>query len=409
MPPNFAHRNHYVPQWYQRLFLLGGATRFHYLDLSPETITSAGGKRYQRRALLRWGPANCFRQEDLYTLKLGHWGTDQVERFFFGPIDARGEKAVTFFSNFRMCDSVHDAYQDLMIYMDAQRLRTPRGLDWLVSRVDILNRNLVLMFLGRVFQLHQTMWTEGVWEIVHARNSATKFLLTDGPVTFYNAKAFPGSPDCTYPNDVDLSHVGTRTIFPLGAEACLIVTHIQLVRDPWAAPRKSRINARSYSPTIMALLDVQFGRELEEDEVLRINLILKRRATRYIAALDEAWLYPERHLSTTHWSKLDDDWFLFPHLYKVPFTGGIVVGYKDGTSFAVDEYGRRPGHPQYQDKAQHDREWIQHRKAQLAWAIKREGKATARVDEFKGNVGDAVMADELVEYRAGRLRHLERR
>jgi hypothetical protein len=44
------------------------------------------------------------------------------------------------------------------------------------------------------------------------------------------------------------------------------------------------------------LLDTQFGRELEEDEVLRINYILKRRATRYIAAAEEEWLYPEKRV-----------------------------------------------------------------------------------------------------------------
>ncbi len=36
-------------------------------------------------------------------------------------------------------------------------------------------------------------------------------------------------------------------------------------------------------------LDIQFGRELEEDEVLRINYILKRLSSRYIAAAEEEW------------------------------------------------------------------------------------------------------------------------
>jgi hypothetical protein len=46
--------------------------------------------------------------------------------------------------------------------------------------------------------------------------------------------------------------------------------------------------------------------------VLRTNYILKRRATRYVAAAEEEWLYPERRVSTTDWPQLDDDWFLFP-------------------------------------------------------------------------------------------------
>jgi hypothetical protein len=67
--PNVTHRNHFVPQWYQRRFLPAGATRFFYLDLKP-AIVSSGGKKYQRRALLRWGPPRCFCVDDLYTMKL---------------------------------------------------------------------------------------------------------------------------------------------------------------------------------------------------------------------------------------------------------------------------------------------------------------------------------------------------
>jgi len=34
--------NHYVPEWFQRRFLLDGVTekKFYYLDLDPETIVS---------------------------------------------------------------------------------------------------------------------------------------------------------------------------------------------------------------------------------------------------------------------------------------------------------------------------------------------------------------------------------
>jgi len=85
-----ARRSHFVPQWYQRRFLPPGA-RFFYLDLKPETVTAAGGRTYQRRAMLRWGPPSCFCVDDLYTIKLGRWGSDMIERRFFGPLDARGE------------------------------------------------------------------------------------------------------------------------------------------------------------------------------------------------------------------------------------------------------------------------------------------------------------------------------
>ena len=73
---------------------------------------------------------------------------------------------------------------------------------------------------------------EGVWEIVRARQSATKFIVTDDPVTFYCKSVFLS--EWRYPNEISLKQIGTRTIFPLGLDSCLIMTHVQLVRKPWA-------------------------------------------------------------------------------------------------------------------------------------------------------------------------------
>jgi hypothetical protein len=133
----------------------------------------------------------------------------------------------------------------------------------------------------------------------------TKFIVSDEPVTFFNRHIFPS--ECVYPGGIELDKIGTRTLFPLGPDACLLITHVQLVRDPWIKPLTVRENARSYDRTLKKLTDIQTGRELEEDEVRRINFILKTRATRYIAASKEEWLYPERHVCTTDWAKLDGD------------------------------------------------------------------------------------------------------
>jgi Protein of unknown function (DUF4238) len=390
-----SHTHHYVPQWYQRRFLKDGQSTFHYLDVRPDILNNNGVK-YQRRALLHWGPGRCFFKDNLYTVKLGGWTTDEVERRFFGMIDSRGRKAVELFGEYAgYGEGVNEAAQDLPQYMDAQYFRTPRGLDFLKASTDIQDDNQTLLFMQMAFQFHTTMWTEGVWEIVRSRDSATKFIVTDEPVTFFNRRVFPS--ELVYPNDVGLEKIGTRTIFPLGLDSCLIITHTQLVRNPWAIPTSSRVNARAYKQTMKNLLDTQFGRELEEDEVIRINFMLKKRANRYIAAAEEEWLFPERHASTTNWSKLDDDWFLFPHLYKVPFSGGIMVGWKDGSSWAMDEYGRNPADPKYQDKKLHDEEWITRQEAQKAWAKKRAGRSVAHVDKFRGNeqVGDKLMQDFL--------------
>ena len=390
-----SHAHHYVPQWYQRRFLPTGKTKFCYLDLHPETVVR-DGVSHQRKALLNWGPARCFYGEDLYTLKLGSWTTDEVEHFFFGEIDRRGREAVALIGDYQGLTgkAVADAFQNLVPYMGAQRFRTPRALDLIKKRLGGVDHNETLDLMGRMFQLHTTMWTEGVWEIVRARRSPTKFIVTDGPVTFYNRSMFPSA--WIYPEDANHKEIGTRTLFPLGLDSCFIVTHLQLVRNPWITPTEFRVNARSYEMAMKHLGQIQFGRELEEDEVLRINYILKKRAARYIAAAEEEWLYPEQRASSTDWPKLDDDWFLFPHLWKVPFTRGIMAGYGDGSAWAADEYGRHPGNPGYKNEKMGNMEWETTEEAKREWAVKRAGRSVAHIDKFfHDDVGDEIMNDYL--------------
>src|SRR5207302_1774366 len=106
---------------------------------------------------------------------------------------------------------------------------------------------------------HGNMWTDGVWEIVRAGRTSTKFIVSDDPVTFYCKNVF--TDEWTYPHDVSLRRIGTRTIFPLGPESCLIITHLQLIRKPWATPTEFRENARSFEQTLRYMGDIQFGRE----------------------------------------------------------------------------------------------------------------------------------------------------
>lgn len=396
--------HHYVPQWYQRRFLKVGQNRFHYLDLHPETLIK-DGVHHRRRNLLRWGPARCFCADELYTVKFGDWLSDEIERRFFGAIDNQGCEsvcAVADFNGLRQGTNMA-AFGNLPQYMDAQRMRTPRGLARLQMQVDIRDRNRALMIMRYLFQLHTTMWTEGIWEVVRARQSPTKFIVTDEPVTFFNAKVFPESKTGKYPGDVGLDKTGTRTLFPLGIDSCLLITHVQLVRNPWSGPLTSRLNARAYQMAMLNLLELQFGRELTEDEVLRINLILKQRATRYLAAAEEEWLYPEKRVSIHHWSKLDDDWFLFPHLWKVTFGGGIAAGFSGGGSWAADEYGYHPGDPNYDDEQRRHKEWEIHLKAQKAWARKRAGHSLAHIDDTMSgdHAGDSLMQKYLVSQGIG--------
>ncbi len=147
------------------------------------------------------------------------------------------------------------------------------------------------------------------------------------------------------------------------------------------------------------LTEIQFGREMDENEVLRINHIMKQHATKFIAAANKEALYPEKYLHKPNWSKLDDDWFLLPNPWKVGFTGGYAVGYKDGSAFAMDEYGRRPGHPRYEQKEQQNKEYRTFHNARREWARRRSGKPLGRVvDQLSENtVADGLMRDYLVK------------
>ena len=325
-----------------------------------------------------WEPARCFCAKDLYSLRFGGDTTDVLEKRLFGVVDKKGAVAAEFFRHYNdLKDGTHEAYQDLLVYIGAQRFRTPQGLDWLAKHMGIRDKNMALIAMQQLFQQYGTMWMEGVWEIVHARQSATKFIVSDVPVTFFNRNIIPGG--YAYPGVVDFPMIGTRTIFPLSSDSCLIVTHLQLTRNPWNNPTEKRVNARAFQRTMANLTDIQFGRELEENEVLRINLILKRWARKYIAAPDRESLYPERRVGNMHWTKLDHDWFLFPNLWKVGFTTGIMVGYQGGGAWGMDEYGRNPWHPDYQNEDRRDFERRRRDEGKKEWAKRRFGKSLGRV------------------------------
>ena len=100
----FSH-NHYVPEWYQRRFMLLGQGKYHYLDLSPEVRVS-NGHRWTRDALRHLGPVSCFAQDDLYTVKWGAWENVDIEKLFFGRIDREGKAAVEYFT-----DYTHDSVE----------------------------------------------------------------------------------------------------------------------------------------------------------------------------------------------------------------------------------------------------------------------------------------------------------
>jgi hypothetical protein len=98
---------------------------------------------------------------------------------------------------------------------------------------------LSLLVMREMFEAYNAMWMEGTWEIDSAQNSPTKFIISDDPVTFFNRKIYPA--ETPYSGDDDFPKIGTRTIFPLGPDFCLIITHLQLIRNPWCKPLETRV------------------------------------------------------------------------------------------------------------------------------------------------------------------------
>lgn len=187
-----TRNNHYVPQWYQRGFLAADQSRLLHLNLDPDRKTLPDGRQVLRTALHEWGTKNCFVEYDLYTTHFGPIINDDVEKYLFGVIDDQGAKAVRAFALGNHVD-LHESFQDFFVYMAAQKLRTPEGLDWIRSCYGALGQVDLMVEMQALRLMHCTMWGEGVREIVSAHDSDVKFILMDHPVTVYNAAVNPTS------------------------------------------------------------------------------------------------------------------------------------------------------------------------------------------------------------------------
>lgn len=286
---------------------------------------------------------------------------------FFGSIDRLGARAVEFFANYALNSETEASLHNLLRYLDAQKLRTPKGLDYIKLMSGGGSHQAALQLMGQLWQLHVTIWMEGVWEILECDQSDTKFILSDHPVTTYNKKLFPLSRPCRYPLDARIELVGTHTIFPMDLNRCLVITNLGYVRNPRINPLRVRENPRYFATTLFDIRQVQTGRRIPEHYVQAINFIIKRRARRYVAAGQKEWLYPEKFLKTTMWNKLGDKFFLMPDPRKVPFTTGFFGIMEDGTAWGSDEYGRPPRDNDPNVKATRDMERRAFENAKKAW------------------------------------------
>jgi hypothetical protein len=233
----------------------------------------------------------------------------------------------------------------------------------------------------RFRQLFCAIWFESIWLIADACNSETKFVVSDHPVTVYNRRCGPRSQWCRGDNDPDIWLNATHTIFPLSLDRILILTNLSWVRNPYQPPTKTRPNPNPLRTAIFSMLDIQTQRHLSEPEVRQINFITKSRARRYIAAGKKEWLYPEDYISKSDWAQYGNGYLLMPDPRSVRFTREIIMGFKDGSATAFDEYGRRPWEADYkQPTKEGPNEWYTFHRFQGEFARlfgrKRRGRAS---------------------------------
>jgi hypothetical protein len=131
------------------------------------------------------------------------------------------------------------------------------------------------------------------------------------------------------------------------------------------------------------LRSIQGWRHVSEHEVVVINHILKTHAKRYVASGCEADLYPETKVASIPWPKLVDRYMLMPDPRRLHFSTSTVVGYRDGSSFAINEFGHRDI-----DNARAQRlreiEWETFQSHKRAWdeRDRREGRSVPHVRDL---------------------------
>ena len=332
-----TRKNHYVPQWYQRQFIEPGCHKLAYLDLDPPRHDLGGGCFVRGRSRFTWPTSQCFVQADLYSTFFGTAVNDEIERRLFGAIDDRGSKAVRAFVGADQAEW-HHHFQSLFEFIDIQKIRTPKGLDWLRSRYPALGQNELMMEMQGIRNMHCTIWTEGVREIVSAEDAGVKFIVSDHPVTVYNHAVAPNVALCAYPDDPGIAMKASQTIFPLSRDFCLIITNLEYARDPACLPTQKRTFARNYRNSFVNTINFIRSRSLTDHEVQRINLILKPRARRFVGAGREEWLHPEA-VVTEPWAEMRDT-LLPPNSGLFHFGGKLYAKFEDGHVHYQDEFGR---------------------------------------------------------------------
>ena len=332
-----TRNNHYVPKWYQEGFFDPGRSTYFYLDLCPPKHTLADGRIVTEKSKFESPTSRAFQQRDLYSTFFGTSVNDEIERKLFGDIDTRGAHAVRAFVG-EDASEWQRHFMTFFEYLDIQKIRTPKGLDWLSAQYPRLTQNDLMFEMQGIRMMHCTIWTEGVREIVSAQDAKVKFIVSDHPVTIYNHAVPPGAEGNGYPNDPSIALKGSQTIFPLNRDFCLILTNLEYAQDHSANPLEKRTFAGNYRNSMVRTDAFIRTRNLTSDEVIRVNRVLKARARRYVAAGKEEWLYPELS-SAEPWASLRSA--LLPRKSDLwQFGGEMYARFESGEVYYQDEFGR---------------------------------------------------------------------
>lgn len=333
MSSSKSRANHYVPKWYQFSFLESESSQLFCLNLQPDTKELPDGRLIKMNARKRLHPSQCFYQIDLYTTFFGSLVNDDIERLLFGQIDDSGARAVRAIAGTKV-DGWYEHFSNFFSYLDAQKMRTPKGLLELKSYYGDLNQNDLMAEMQATRFRNCTIWAEAVREIVSAEESSVKFIITDAPVTIYN-HAIPIEAESV----PSVLMKASQTIFPLNADKCLILTNLEYARDPeHCDPIENRTNPKPYRQSLAKVDEWIRTRNLSSEDVCRINLLLKKSARRYIAAAEKEWLYPEQEVEEDA-DKIKQ--LLMPpkdQLYR--YSGEIYAGFDDGRTYYQDAFGR---------------------------------------------------------------------
>lgn len=292
-----TRNNHYVPQWYQEGFFEPGRLSLAFVDMTPDRRILPDGRVITQNGAWNDTPTSkAFVQKDLYSTFFGTSVNDEIERRLFGDIDGRGSQAVRAFSGSDVTEW-HKHFQTFFEYLDIQKIRTPKGLDWLKAQYPKLSQNELMYEMQGIRMMHCTIWVGGVREIVSAENSDVKFIFSDHPVTIYNHAISPTHAMGAYPLDPSIALRASQTIFPLNRNLCLILSNLEYARDPSTGPLEKRTFARNYRQSMTRIDAFIRTRKLTAEEVTQFNFVLKSRARRYIGGGRKEWLYPEKAIS----------------------------------------------------------------------------------------------------------------